>query len=91
MSQGEPKAPKLGSVPHTKHLNSDDRPWYGLGEGATISKGCRLWAQFNREVQLRELAEQAIARYEQNSTSRSSDDHLADAIERVYSLRRRNF
>ena len=91
MSQGEPKAPKLGSVPHTKHLNSDDRPWYGLGEGATISKGCKLWAQFNGECQLRELAEQAIARYEQNSTSRSSDDHLADAIERVYLLRRRNF
>ena len=91
MSQGEPQAPKLGSVPHTKHLNSDDRPWYGLGEGATISKGCKLWAQFNREVQLRELAEQAIARYEQNTTSRSSDDHLANAIERVYALRKRNF
>ncbi|MDA7431004.1 hypothetical protein N8483_00070 [Synechococcus sp. AH-601-O20] len=91
MSQGDKSAPKLGSVPHTKHLNSDDRPWYGLGEGATISQGCKLWAQFNREVQLRELAEQAIARYEQNSTSSSPGDHIADAIQRVYALRKRNF
>ena len=91
MSQSDKSAPKLGSIPHTKHLNSSDRPWYGLGDGATISSGCLLWAQFNREVQLRELAEQAIARYEQNTPSRSPDDHLANAIERVYQLRRRNF
>ena len=91
MSQGDKSAPKLGSIPHTKHLKSDDRPWYGLGQGATISSGCKLWSEFNRECQLRELAEQAIARYEQNTPSRAPNDHLANAIERVYQLRLRNF
>ena len=92
MSQGEPKAPKLGSIPHTKHLNSDDRPWYGLGQGATISKGCKLWAEFQRETQLRALVENQIACFDpRRSQNKPDNDEMALAIRRILTLQKNNY
>ena len=92
MSQGDKSAPKLGSIPHTKHLNSSDRPWYGLGDGATISSGCKLWSEFNREIQLRELVHNQIGCFDpRHSQNKPDTDEMALAIRRILTLQKSNY
>jgi len=93
LSEDQSPAKRLGKDHQHNHLPDLDKPWFSMeASNGKFSEGCLLWAEFQRETQLRDLVHNQIGNFDpRRSQNKPDTDEMALAIRRILTLQKNNY